>query len=87
MTTVTSKDAQNRFGQLIDTAQREPVSITRHDRPVAVIMSVQRYEELEAIEDAIWLARAKEAEKSGFLSVEATEEFIRKTLNAETETE
>ena len=83
MTTVTSKDAQNRFGQLIDTAQREPVSITRHDRPVAVIVSSERYEELEALEDSIWLARAKEAEKEGFLSIEDSEAFLESIANAE----
>ena len=30
MITVTSVEAQNRFGQLLDTVQREPVVITRH---------------------------------------------------------
>jgi antitoxin (DNA-binding transcriptional repressor) of toxin-antitoxin stability system len=32
MITVTSVEAQNRFGQLLDTVQREPVTITRHGR-------------------------------------------------------
>lgn len=32
MITVTSVEAQNRFGQLLDTVQREPVVITRHGR-------------------------------------------------------
>jgi antitoxin Phd len=46
MITVTSADAQNRFGQLLDTAQREPVAITRHGRPTAFIVSPQEMEEL-----------------------------------------
>ena len=29
MRTMTSVEAQNRFGELIDSAQREPISITR----------------------------------------------------------
>ena len=37
MITVTSVEAQNRFGQLLDTVQREPVTITRHGRTVAVL--------------------------------------------------
>jgi len=41
MITVTSVEAQNRFGQLLDTAQREPVTITRHGRMVAVLMTPQ----------------------------------------------
>lgn len=32
MQKVTSADAQNRFGRLLDMAQREPVAITRHGR-------------------------------------------------------
>ena len=29
MRTMTSVEAQNRFGELLDTAQREPITITR----------------------------------------------------------
>lgn len=39
MITVTSMEAQNRFGQLLDTVQREPVTITRHGRTVALMMT------------------------------------------------
>jgi len=46
MKTMTSVEAQNRFGQLLDTAQREPVAITRHGRPTAFIVSPQEMEEL-----------------------------------------
>ena len=46
MITVTSVEAQNRFGQLLDTAQREPVTITRHGRTAAFIVSPQDMQEL-----------------------------------------
>lgn len=39
MLTMTSVEAQNRFGQLLDAAQREPVAITRHGRKAAFIVS------------------------------------------------
>jgi antitoxin Phd len=39
--TITSVEAQNRFGQLLDTVQREPVAITRHGRPTAFVVSPQ----------------------------------------------
>jgi len=39
MRTVTSAEAQNRFGELIDSAQRQPVTITRWGRPVAFVLS------------------------------------------------
>ena len=41
MKTLTSVEAQNHFGELLDTAQREPVTITRRGRPVAVVLSPQ----------------------------------------------
>ncbi len=44
MITITSVEAQNRFGQLLDTAQREPITITRRGRPVAMLMAIQEFE-------------------------------------------
>ena len=46
MKTMTSVEAQNHFGMLLDTAQREPVSITRRGRRVAYILSPQEYSAL-----------------------------------------
>lgn len=46
MVTVTSVEAQNRFGQMIDMAQREIVTVTRHGRPAAFIVSPRDMEEL-----------------------------------------
>jgi prevent-host-death family protein len=46
MLTMTSVEAQNHFGMLLDTALREPVSITRRGRTVAYIFSPQEYEAL-----------------------------------------
>lgn len=46
MKTMTSVEAQNRFGELLDTAQREPVTITRRGRTVAFLVSPQDMKEL-----------------------------------------
>jgi prevent-host-death family protein len=43
---MTSVEAQNYFGLLLDTAQREPVSITRRGRPIAYLLSSHDYEAL-----------------------------------------
>ena len=65
MITVTSVEAQNRFGQLLDTAQREPVTITRHGRTAAFIVSPQDMAELinarskAVAEFEAWNQRAK----------------------------
>lgn len=46
MVTMTSVEAQNSFGKLLDTVQREAVAITRHGRPAAFVVSPQDMEEL-----------------------------------------
>lgn len=46
MIVVTSVEAQNRFGQLLDTVQREPVAVTRHGRPTAFIVSPREMEDV-----------------------------------------
>jgi antitoxin Phd len=46
MITISSVEAQNKFGQLLDSAQREPISITRHGRPTAFLVSPQDMAEL-----------------------------------------
>jgi antitoxin Phd len=68
MITMTSVEAQNSFGKLIDLAQREMVSITRHGRPAVFVVSPQDMEEVldarrrrsEAVADLeAWRARAE----------------------------
>ncbi len=44
MKTFTALEAKNRFGQVIDAAQREPVTVTRQGRPSVVILSAEEYE-------------------------------------------
>jgi prevent-host-death family protein len=43
MLTMTSLAAQNQFGTLIDASQRQPVTVTRRGRPVAVVLSYEDY--------------------------------------------
>ena len=51
MRTMTSVEAQNRFGELIDSAQREPIGITRRGRPVAFVLSPEDMKDLLAVRD------------------------------------
>jgi prevent-host-death family protein len=46
MKVVSSAVAQNRFGELLDNAQREPITITRHGRAVAHLVSDETYRAL-----------------------------------------
>ena len=41
MKIMTARDAINHFGEFLDSAQREPVVVTRNDRPVGIMISVE----------------------------------------------
>ena len=48
MSTITATDAKNKFGQVLDEAQREPVRIQKNGRDIAVVLSAAEYERLTA---------------------------------------
>lgn len=50
MQTLNAKDAKYGFGRLIDLARAEPVAVAKHGRPVVVVLSVEEYERLKAVE-------------------------------------
>lgn len=43
MKSVTALEAKNRFGEVLEAAQRQPVSITRNGRPSVVMVSAESY--------------------------------------------
>ena len=43
MKVVTALEAKTRFGEVLEAAQRQPVSITRNGRPSVVIISAESY--------------------------------------------
>ena len=47
--TLTSVEAQSRFGELIDRSQREPIQVTRRGRPVAYVICDQDMQALTAL--------------------------------------
>lgn len=49
MKTMSATVASKEFGRFIDAVQREPVLLTKKDRPVAVTVSVADWEELVAL--------------------------------------
>lgn len=50
MQSMSAKDAKYNFGRLIDTARAEPVTVEKHGRAVVVVLAVEEYERLKAIE-------------------------------------
>ena len=70
MKTVAAKEAKNRFGQLIDDAQRGPVTIEKNGRPFAVVQSYEHFElsertKLDSLRTAIHEAREQYAQGLG----------------------
>ena len=51
MKNITARDAKNRFGQLLDAAQRSPVRVTKNGRAVTVMLSTELYDQLR---NAAW---------------------------------
>ncbi len=50
MQTLSAKDAKYGFGRLIDLARAEPVAVSKHGRPVVVVLSVEEYGRLKALD-------------------------------------
>jgi prevent-host-death family protein len=46
MTTISATEAKQRFAALLDAAQREPVRIQRNNRDIAVLVSIEDFEEM-----------------------------------------
>ncbi len=41
MKVMTARDAKNHFGEFLDSARREPVVVTKNDRPVGIMISIE----------------------------------------------
>lgn len=80
---MTARDAKNRFGELLDSAQRTPVHITKNGRNVAVLLSLEDYDRYERSEDALWAARAEAAHaKDSYLGPAESDALLKDLLNA-----
>ncbi len=80
--TMSASDAKNNFGDLLESARSNPVKIERNGRAVAVVVSLEDFERMEAMEDAWWGRQAEEALKEGFLGEEESEKRLAKWMNA-----
>lgn len=47
MKAIGAREAKNNFGEMLDTVQREPLTIEKHGRAIAVVMSVHEYQEMK----------------------------------------
>ncbi len=79
---ITATEAKNRFADLVDQARTEPITITRNDRAVAIVLSPTEYARLTASDDAYWGAQAEKASAGDFLSPTESQAFLNTILNA-----
>jgi prevent-host-death family protein len=59
MKSIPASEAKTHFGALLDTAQREPVTVSKQGRPVAVMMSIHDYEEMKLARLRAYLAEGE----------------------------
>ena len=64
MKTLTAKEAKNRFGWLVNLARTEPVTVTKHGLPVVVVMPIDEFDRLNALEHS-YFAEANHKGESG----------------------
>lgn len=90
MKTMSSREAQNAFGNFLDTAQREPVMVTRRNRPVGVMLSMDNLPAIMELADSM-RETIKAGVKAGLADAEAgrgeelTDDYI-KTLQQKLQT-
>lgn len=66
MKTMTAVEAKNSFGQLLEAAHREPVAVTKNNREIAALFSI---EDVQALADEFLSALLKEDVAAGGLNV------------------
>lgn len=76
MKTMTSSEARQSFSTMLSTVSHEPVSISKKDKEVAVVISSARYKELKKLEDILYGKAAELAMQEGFASKKETEDLL-----------
>lgn len=79
---IAASEIKQRLGQYLESALIEPVMIEKSGRPAVVMLSVAEYERLQAIDDAYWGERAKQALASGLAGAEETMRRLQERVDA-----
>lgn len=61
MDTLTANEAKTQFGEMLLKAQRAPIQIQKNGKPVAVVVSMEEYEGMEALKLKLLQTRAAQA--------------------------
>lgn len=77
MKSIAARKARNHFGESIDTAQSEPVTIEKHGRPSVVVLSVKEYDNIKLERLRAKLVKGKEQARQGMFSEMTADDIIR----------
>jgi prevent-host-death family protein len=79
---IDAREAKNNFGALIDAAQRRPITIRKHGRKVAIMLSPEEFALFERMEDIVWSKKAMAAlKKNDFLGPRKSAAFLRSIIS------
>ena len=67
MKSLSANEAKTQFGNLLLNAQREPVQINKNGKPVAVMMSIEDYKDIESLKLSLLQDRVKKAKQDSKL--------------------
>lgn len=76
MKVLSSTEARQNFSAVLSSINVEPVSISKQDKQIAVVMSSERYNELTRLEDILYTKAAELAIKEGFSSDRETQDLM-----------
>ena len=68
MKVLSSTEVRQNFSAVLSNIEIEPVSISKQDKAIAVVMSQKRYNELKRLEDILYGKAAELAIQEGFAS-------------------
>ena len=61
MDALSANEAKTQFGDMLLKAQRAPIQINKNGKPVAVVISIDDYESIEALKLRLMQSRAAQA--------------------------
>ena len=76
MKVLSTTEVRQNFSAVLSAINVEPISISKQDKEIAVVMSVQRYSELTRLEDILYGKAAELAIKEGFAPNKETQDLM-----------
>ena len=76
MKVLSSTEVRQNFSAVLSNIEIEPVSISKQDKAIAVVMSQKRYNELKRLEDILYGKAAELAIQEGFASDIQTQDLM-----------